>query len=356
MKRWLRGSVVLATAVGAWSCSGDPTDSFRGDTAEITATPSSIFLNVGETKSVIVQAIDDQGNPLAVDFDTATGPGLTVVRDTNFLPTTGSGPILGQVQYFITANSVVSSTFTVSTGGKTLAIPVKGTPLDVPATFSNVAPAVNEPVTVTASEGIIFQPGAVAIFGADTATTVGVAEDGSTMTFIATPGSTGIPTLGNVAVSFLPDVPLSLPATTEVTVSSTVPALAGTNAPGSAPSIAIPAAGSSTIVFDAGTFTGADISTDGGVGAQYYKLDITEAGDYTFTVNWNSADDIDMELCSDVTCSDGGAFIGAGNTIPETDTVTLEPGTYYFDAVLFAGAAPGWVSLRIDHLAAAAAE
>jgi hypothetical protein len=50
-----------------------------------------------------------------------------------------------------------------------------------------------------------------------------------------------------------------------------------------------------------------------------------------------------------VTCSDGGAFLGSGIDQPETDTVTLEPGTYYFDAVLFDGPVPGWVSLRIDH-------
>src|SRR5215208_5462339 len=150
MKRWLRGSVVLATAVGAWSCSGDPTDSFRGDTADITATPSSIFLNEGgESKSVIVQAIDDQGNPLAVDFDTSYGAGITVVENTNFLPTNGSGPIQGQKQYTITAGVPLSSSLIVSAGDVADTIEVRVTPGSFAGTFSNTAPAANEPVTIT---------------------------------------------------------------------------------------------------------------------------------------------------------------------------------------------------------------
>jgi hypothetical protein len=211
---------------------------------------------------------------------------------------------------------------------------------------------VNQAVTVTAP-GFIFLPTAVAVFGTDTATVVGIAADGSSIDFLANPGTTGIPTFGNVALSFLPAVPLTLPATTSITVSSTVTAQAGTAAPATAPTFTVPAAGSSNILYDKGTFTGADLSADGGVGAQYYKLVVTEAGDYTFTVNWDIATDVDMELCSDPTCSDGGAFLGSGVDQPETDTVTLDPGTYYFDAVLFAGAAPGWVSLRVDHAAPA---
>lgn len=447
MKRWLRGSVVLATAVGMWSCSGDPTDSFRGGPSRIVATPASLFLSEGETKGVIVQAQDDQGDPLAVTFDTAMGPGITVVEDATFLPSNGL-PIQGQTRYLITATTFVGTTFTVTAGETSLVIPVKslpttfagtfsnptpalgdtvtltapagitfgaetgitfpgaagepvitgisadstvlsflpapgtdtaaavsglkltfapGVPVDtlvtttkittpaiteVAAAFSSTTPAVNQAVTVTAA-GYVFLPTAAVIFGVDTATVVAIAADSSSIDFVANPGTTGIPTLSGVALSFLPAVPLTLPATTSVTVSSTVPTLAGTATPVTAPTVAIPAAGTTNIFYDNGTFTGADLSADGGVGAQYYKLVITEAGDYTFTVNWDTADDVDMELCSDVTCSDGGTFLGTGVDQPETATATLDPGTYYFDAVLFAGTAPGWVSLRIDHAAPA---
>jgi hypothetical protein len=453
MKRWLRGSVVLATAVGMWSCSGDPTDSFRGEPSRIVATPASLFLSEGETKGVIVQAQDDQGDPLAVTFDTAMGPGITVMEDVTFLPTNGA-PIQGQTRYLITATTFVGTTFTVSVGEQSLVIPVKslpttfagtfsnvtpalgdtvtltvptgikfgaetgitfpgaagepvitgisadstvlsflpapgtdtaasvsgleltfapGVPVDtlvtttkittpaiteIPAAFSSTSPAVNQPVTVTAP-GFLFIPGTLVIFGdgvavpLDTATVVAIAADSSSVDFLANPGTTGIPTISGAVLDFLPAVPLTLPATTSVTVSSTVLPIAGTSTPATAPTYVVPAAGGSNILFDAGTFTGADLSADEGIGAQYYKLVITEAGDYTFTVNWNDVGaDVDMELCSDLTCSDGGTFLGEGTTLPETATTTLEPGTYYFDAVLFAGTVPGWVSLRVDHAAA----
>jgi hypothetical protein len=447
MKRWLRGSVVLATAVGMWSCSGDPTDSFRGGPSRIVATPSSLFLSEGETKAVLVQAQDDQGDPLAVTFDTAMGPGITVVEDVTFLPTNGA-PIQGQTRYLITATTFVGTTFTVTAGDQSLVIPVKslpttfagtfsnatpalgdtvtltapagitfgaetgitfpgaagepvitgisadstvlsflpapgtdtaaavsgleltfapGVPVDtlvtttkittpavteLPAAFSSTSPAVNQPVTVTAP-GFLFLPGSLVIFGdgLDTATVVAIAADSSSIDFLANPGTTGIPTISGAVLDFLTAVPLTLPATTSVTVSGTVAAIAGTAAPATAPTYAVPAAGASNILYDKGTFTGPDISTaDGGIAAQYYKLVITEAGDYTFTVNWNDTGaDVDMVLCPDVTCSDGGTFIGDGTTLPETATATLEAGTYYFDVVLFAGVVPGWVSLRVDH-------
>ena len=92
MKRWLRGSVVLATAIGMWSCSGDPTDSFRGGTDRIVATPASLFIPEGTTKAVIVQAQDDQGNPIATTFDTATGPGRSASTDVRVV--VGLGPRL----------------------------------------------------------------------------------------------------------------------------------------------------------------------------------------------------------------------------------------------------------------------
>ena len=101
------------------------------------------------------------------------------------------------------------------------------------------------------------------------------------------------------------------------------------------------------------TFTGADLSLDQGVGAQYYKVVVADSGDYTFTVNWEAnGADIDMVLCPDVTCGAGaGDFLGTGVDQPESDVRTLAPGTYYFDAVLFAGTAPAWISFTLNHAA-----
>ena len=113
----------------------------------------------------------------------------------------------------------------------------------------------------------------------------------------------------------------------------------------------MPAIGASTSLFDAGVFAGADNTGDGGVGAQYYKFVVTQAGDYTFTLDWPNDADLDPVVCFDVDCADG-AFAGTGVDQPEQGTLTLDPGTYYFAVVLFAagsdGAGPNYFTLKID--------
>jgi hypothetical protein len=58
-----------------------------------------------------------------------------------------------------------------------------------------------------------------------------------------------------------------------------------------------------------------------------------------------------MELCRDVTCSDGGEFLGTGIDQPEEGTTTLEPGTYYFAVVFFdfgaSATLPNWFSVAV---------
>ena len=68
MKRLLRGSVVLAVAVGFLSCSSDPTSDFRQPSG-IVASPSTVFIDVGETEPVVASLVDDQGNQIAADFE-----------------------------------------------------------------------------------------------------------------------------------------------------------------------------------------------------------------------------------------------------------------------------------------------
>ncbi|MGZ8392525.1 MAG: hypothetical protein ACXWWK_06765, partial [Gemmatimonadales bacterium] len=83
---------------------------------------------------------------------------------------------------------------------------------------------------------------------------------------------------------------------------------------------------------------------------QAYRVVITQAGDYTFTVGWPNAADVDVFICAVADCSDADFFAAtAGN--PETGTLTLAPGTYYLVAELFAGEAPPWLSFQIDHAA-----
>jgi hypothetical protein len=218
----------------------------------------------------------------------------------------------------------------------------------VPSTVNTTTPAVGEAVTLTSTDAsFTFLDGAVVVVGADIAITNSVAGDGSSVTFTPTPGATGTLTVDSVDVV---GFPLTLASTAAaITVSSTIPTLAGTDDPATAPAITVPAAGERTSFFDAGSFTGADITFDEGVGAQYYQFTITEAGDYTFTTQWSNVADVDGIICSDVACSDGGAAAGDLVSQPEEGTLTLTAGTYYYVVVLFEGEVPDWINPTIGH-------
>jgi hypothetical protein len=332
MKRLFGGSVVFAASLVLVSCSSDPTSDFRGTPTRIVADPSSIFLDQGTNLPVNVRLEDDQGDPLTADFEiAATGTGITVDRNEDFLGTTVGAPLGSEAQFVVFAgNTPVATSFTLTAGGLSLEIPVKVTPTSLVATFSNPAPAINEPVTITA-EGFTFLPEAAISVGGKPALIL--SNDGASVTFLPVPGSTGPALVEGIAVNFLPTAPLSLETTTEISV----PAFTGTESPATAPAIPVPAAGGSVLIYDGGVFAGADITGDGGVGAQYYTFTVTEAGDYHFVTDWVGDDtDIDAIVCFDAACSDG-AFAGTGVTHPEDGTLTLAPGTYYFVSVLFAG-------------------
>jgi hypothetical protein len=203
MKRWLRGSVVLATAIGMWSCSGDPTDSFRGDTSRIVATPASLFITQGLTEAVIVQAQDDQGDPLAVAFDTAAGPGITVVEDVSFLPTNGA-PIEGQRRYLITAREFLGTSFTVSVGEQSLEIPVRVLPATFIGEFSNQAPPLADTLTLTAPAGIKFGAGTSITFpGAQGEPFItGISADSTVLSFLPPPGADTLASITGLELTY----------------------------------------------------------------------------------------------------------------------------------------------------------
>jgi hypothetical protein len=425
MKRWLRGSVVLATAVGMWSCSGDPTDSFRGGPSRIVATPASLFITEGQTEAVIVQAQDDQGNPLAVTFDTTSGPGITVVEDVTFLPTNGA-PIQGQTRYLITANTFLATSFTVRAEGDSLVIPVRALPATFAGTFSNVAPALGDTVTLTAPAGLKFGPetfitfagapgdpfitgisadstvlsflpapstdtvasvaglqptyaagvtldtletttkltttlvadvpavfsdptpaqnqlvtvsapgfkflpSAGMLFGGDTAVVFSVAADSSSMTFVAKPGVTGIPVpeLFGIALDVLPQVSIKLPTSTNLTYPALAP-VGGTDASGTAPALGVPGVGFSSRFYDRADFVAA--------ADRYYKLVVTEDGDYTITLDWTTGSDIDLFVCPAAGVGSFDCdFTAATGAKPESSTFSLTADTYYLVAEDFGG-------------------
>src|SRR5688572_11042026 len=87
MNRFRSGLVPLFALFAVVGCSSEPTGDLRNGPSALVATPSQLFIEVGETKEVIVGAVDAQGNPLDFAYEvTETGSGITVRRDSSFLP------------------------------------------------------------------------------------------------------------------------------------------------------------------------------------------------------------------------------------------------------------------------------
>ena len=217
----------------------------------------------------------------------------------------------------------------------------------LPASVSSTTPAVNAPVTLTSTNAqfTFVDPAVIAVAGDSGAIVTG--QTASTVTFLPTPGSTGKVGVGAVDV-----VGFGLPLTSTapaITTSSTVPSLPGTGSTATAPPLPVPPLNGTTGLYDAATFP-ADLLGQGVLIDQVYRVVITTAGDYTFTLNWDGAADVDAYICAVADCSDAD-FFAATAAHPEVGTLTLTPGTYYFVAELFAGDPPTWLSVKIDHTA-----
>jgi hypothetical protein len=220
MKRLLRGSVVLAVAVGFLSCSGDPTDSFR-QPAGIVAIPTTVFINVGETQPVLVSLVDDQGNQIAADYEiTAVGPGISVVQDTTYLHTTAPGvSIDNQSRFQVTASGIANSSFTLNAGGQSLVVPVRVTPSAVDIAISNAAPVWGDTITLTAPAGVLFTDSSVVTFaGGPAGDIVSLSPDRTVLTVVPGPNTLGVATITHTTVAY--DESLDFTVTSIATVTS----------------------------------------------------------------------------------------------------------------------------------------
>jgi hypothetical protein len=343
MKRSMWGIAVLAAAAGVWSCNGDPTGDLRAG-ENIVADPASVFVSEGETKFVTVELVDGQGNQLATDFAAQDiAGGITVVEDPTFLQTTIGTRLPTQERFVVTGVSPSVGSFVVTAGDVADTIPVRVLPISFAATFSNAVPAQNEVVTITAPAGFSFAAVSGVVVGADTGVVVAHAVDGTTVSFVPRPGLDTVAVRSRATVigatsALYPTVPLTLPSVDSMTIAP-VASLAGTSAPGSAPTFTAPLIGFVTAWFDKGTFAGADVTPDaalGSSGAQYYKIVIPEAGDYSISVSWDGPTDVDAFLCTDAACTPATVTqIGTGGGSPEASILTLAPATYFLGLPAF---------------------
>jgi hypothetical protein len=135
-----------------------------GEGTILSATPTQLFLEVGESKTVDVSAKDNDGNPVTADFVvTDPGSGIGVRRDSTFLPvyvddsTLQVPPTAERFRFIVTADAYTSTHFTVTANGQTIDIPVQVVPTTtLEATISNPAPSLGETIRITAPAGTHF--------------------------------------------------------------------------------------------------------------------------------------------------------------------------------------------------------
>jgi hypothetical protein len=356
MNRLTSGTASLVALLVVSGCNNDPTENLRNGITSIQAAPTTLTVVLGKTKKLQVTALDEQGNPLEEAYEvSAVGPGITVSRDSTFFPVFLNDTLLSvpptapTFQYNVTGTELVSSSFTVTAEGKSVIIPVLVGPdaANVPvATVTSTGPSASDQTVITAPDPYIFAPDAAVNFDAGGAIVLSISDDGKVITILPPPGAASKGIITGLIVPHLPQAPVSDSTDVALAIAPTVPSQPGTDDITTAPDITGVSA-----FYDGAAFTGADITGDGGLSlAQYYKFEVTEAGDYTFTTNWGNDADSDQIVCFDIDCSDG-AFVGAGDEQPETGTVTLQPGTYYYVPVLFAfgasGVKPPWLSLKV---------
>jgi hypothetical protein len=436
MKRLLFGMAPLLLLVGVVGCNSDSFGDLQNGVDHLDATPSQMFLQLGESKTVEVTGYDAQGNPQSLHYEaTNLGPGITVVRDSTFRPiyTNDSTLVVPNesptFRFIVTATAYALTSFDLTGGGKSVTVHVQSAATTVlDAAVSDTLPALGETVTITAPAGITFSATTTVTVANPLAVqpfSVAVAPDGKSLTFLpppnminqplvisnvvsdAVPGTTFSPVTsvrfttpelkaldaaissltpngnqsvtvtlnnatwdpgatfavgttsafvldisGNVA-TILP-VPTSvgllsvtgvipdtlpgyvLPLTNADTVTvGAAPQAPGTEDPSTAPTLTVPAPGSTVPFFDTPDFAG---SVD-----HWYKLVVPADGDYTISLDWTVGSDIDMFLCpAPGTITGACNFDAATGNQPEENTVTLTANsTWYVIADDFGGDANG---------------
>ena len=345
--------LLLLLAAGLGACGGDPTDSFREEGQKIVTDPAVVFVDEGATVLVVAQLQDNQGNQLATDFTaTPLGPQVAVTRDTTFLETTNGSALKTRQRFVVTGVTPGASAFELAGGSIKDTVRVNVTPTALPAVFSNVTPASNEVVTLTAPN-YNFLPGTTVLVGTDTAVVLSV---GSELTFLPIPGSSGPVTVTGAAISFLPATPLTLTSTEPITVGTG--ALAGTDAPATAPAIALPEPGAISALVDSTPLAAATCGDNSGVPCQLYKISLTaDTTSFDASLKWSNSADLGIYVLSaDGTTDTGESCDALGNAADgghESCTITLPAGDYLIGVVSFApfydppDPEPDWIALSI---------
>jgi hypothetical protein len=204
--------------------------------------------------------------------------------------------------------------------------------------YSTTTPALNDTVTMAAA-GFRFLPDAAVSTGGRPAVVLGLSADGGTIAFVPVPGTaTGNVTVSGVVRLSQTGVPLTLSARAGITPPAGTTGAAGFS---TAPSIGVPASGSSTYFLDAGRFSRvAECMADLVGPCRLYKLTVAAPQRLGLTVSWQGNANLDVYTYNAARAITGllrcdARRDGPGGQ-PEHCSATFAPGTYYLAVVSFA--------------------
>jgi hypothetical protein len=325
-------SLVAATAVAFTACSDDPTDEGAGDAFAIVTNKSITTLGANESFTVTAQVVDRAGTPLPIQVTVSSAKTDVVANDsTRYVAELQETRIYGR-----TLKVDASAPLILTAGALTDTVEVKVLSGPFPGTVA----------TAQAVGGTVLQfTSTTNIFDANTSVVVsGTSEPGFVVDITPTRARYILP-FGNppgpVTYAITNAGPADFSLNGSFTTTAVVPCAdsydtPSNNAPGGATTGALVPNGT---VFGAANFSN---DTD-----DFYKVTITEAGNYRFTVDWSDGADTDL-----IVYRANGSFLstsGATSAKPEVASVNnVAAGDYFVQINMYDGAGGACTTYKLS--------
>jgi hypothetical protein len=289
---------------------------------------------------------------LTFDNQVASPEAVTVSADSNTLsfeaPPNAAGP--GKIDSIIFPGGYALSL----PSRTTVTVPSIGTTVAV--TFSNNTPGLGDTVIATAPANFRFTqatspifPGTTTpdpfgfrefpiltlAFGTKLGSIQSISPDSTKVAFVPIQGTAGPAIISGLRYTPAPQFSVTLPTVQTVTVPTVTPLL-GTDDPKTAPTLALPAPGGTTTLFDAGPFLFLQTVTVFGTPFvdphRLYKVVLPSPATLTFTVEWYEGQIMFFSILTDPNTVDvdvSNTYSDLDEASPETATVSLPAGTFY---------------------------
>lgn len=334
--------LVLAIA----SCKEDPLSDFDGNPAGVVTNFTALQLAIGEEEAVTARIVDGRATPLPVPITfRACTPDVSVAPDPSYDPVPETS-----ARAIVTAVSANPTCVEVSGGGVSDSVSVAVLPQAIAATLSSTNPQAGDTITIGATAVLKFDLDEVAVTfpGGNPATIL--AKTADQLTVLVPFSDAGPITIAGIDVTYVEDLIVTLPTTTNVTQTGSLRPASGSYQTAVVVSDLIPAAAGQTSQAIIALPTGNSavcpevVMGFGSAGpCAIYRFTLAAPTQLRFQVDWigtAAAPDVDLLVCSDTTlanfngntgapCGVAGFGAATGAKPQITAPTTIPAGTYW---------------------------